>query len=78
MVDTSKIRPGMEVVGLFHGYVGIVDTIEEHGIRLAHEDLESGGEYHYIPLDWVKAVDETVHLDRAFDHAMRQWQTEPS
>jgi hypothetical protein len=77
MVNTSNIRQRMEVLGLSGGYVGIVDAVQGNTIRLAHEDPDSGGEYHFIPLDWVQSVDEAVHLNKPYDDAMREWQTGP-
>jgi len=65
----------MEIVGSFGGYVGKVEQVEGNCIRLAHEDPEPGGDYHFIPLKWVDSVDEVVHLNRPFDDAMREWET---
>jgi len=65
----------MEVVGSNGGYVGKVDKVEAKSIRLAHEDPGPGGQYHFIPATWVKAVDDAVHLDRACEDAMREWET---
>lgn len=76
-MNATNIRKGMDVVGSTGGYVGIVDQVEGASIRLAHEDPDSGGEYHFLPLDWVGSVDDAVHLDRPFDEAMRDWQTAP-
>jgi len=76
-MNAAMIHERMEVLCSTGGYVGTVDEIVGGSIRLAHEDPESGGDYHYIPLDWVESVDEAVHLDRPFDDAMREWQTAP-
>jgi hypothetical protein len=78
MANPTNIREGMEVLGTDTGYVGKVDKVEGKSIRLAHEDPEPGGDYHFIPLDWVESVDDAVHLNRAHDEAMRQWETAPA
>lgn len=74
-MQAFKIRTGMEVVGSTGGYVGKVDRVDGDRIRLAHEDPEPGGDYHFIPIAWVDAVDDVVHLNRPFDDAMRDWET---
>lgn len=77
MTNTATIQHGMEVVGSDSGYVGVVDTIEGSSIRLAHEDPEPGGDYHYLPLDWVESIDQSVHLNKPHDDAMREWNAAP-
>ena len=74
-MNTSNIREGMEIVGSYGGYVGKVDKVDGKYIRLAHEDPEAGGEYHFIPLNWVEKVDSAVHLNQPFDDAMQHWAT---
>lgn len=43
-------------------------------IKLKRDDQ---GEHHYIPLSWVKFVDDKVHVDRPGEQAMQEWSTEP-
>jgi hypothetical protein len=38
---------------------------------------DQSGQHHYIPLSWVTAVDDKVHVDRPGTQAMREWSTEP-
>jgi len=39
-------------------------------------EKDKAGKHHFIPLSWVTAVDENVHIDRPGDQAMQQWRTE--
>ena len=75
MVDATKIKPHMPVVCSHHGQFAIVDRVEGgDSIRLAQDDA---GQHHYIPLKWVRAVDDKVHIDRPGTKAMRDWSTSP-
>ena len=42
-------------------------------IKLRKDDA---GKHHFIPLSWVKTVDDQVHVDRPGDQAMKQWRLE--
>lgn len=75
MVNTAQLHERMEVLGSAGGYVGTVDKVVGNSIRLAHEDPDSGGDYHFIPLEWIESVDHAVHLNRLYDDAMREWGT---
>lgn len=69
------IRPHMTVVGSEDRELATVDHIEgRSAIMLAKDDA---GQHHYIPLSWVAAVDDKVHLDRTADQAQRDWATSP-
>jgi len=73
--ETAKelIHPHMEVVGSDGGEIATVDHVEGfQAIVLAKDD---DGVHHYIPLDWVQAVDDRVHLDRSSARATREWST---
>jgi hypothetical protein len=39
---------------------------------------DANGREHYIPLSWVRAVDDKVHIDRSSRQAMEQWSPIPS
>ena len=69
------IKPHMPVVCSENGEFATVDGIEGHSsIKLTKDD---SGQHHYIPLDWVTAVDDKVHIDRPGTQAMHEWTTKP-
>jgi hypothetical protein len=76
MNANKDIREHMEVVGSDGGHVGVVDHVEGETLKLTRDDRDAGGQHHWIPMDWVSSVDDTVHLSKNRDDAMRQWQTE--
>lgn len=78
MLDQSKlqqIKPHMAVVCSKDKQFGQVDHVEGKSLKLTKD---SSGQHHFIPLDWVKIVDDKVHIDRTGDEAMKQWTTKPS
>ena len=69
------IRSRMPVVGSNDVQFAVVDHLEGRDfIKLAKD---ASGQHHYIPLTWVTAVDDKIHLDRSRDQAMREWTTTP-
>ncbi len=78
MISASKIREHMEVVGSCGNHLGTVDRIEGNSIKLAKNDPEAGGQHHWLPLDWVASVDQTVHLSKDCGQAKREWKSSPS
>ena len=79
MLDSTTardlIKPHMAVVCSQNGEFATVDQVDGHGsIKLAKDD---DGEHHYIPLEWVTAVDDKVHIDRSSQQAKREWTTTP-
>ena len=69
----SQIRPHMPVVCSEDKQFGIVDRVEgANRIRLTRDE---DGNLHYIPANWVKHVDDKVHIDRPGPQAMREWVT---
>lgn len=62
MMDRSKIKEHMEVVGSDGAHVGTVDNLHGDLIKLTKNDPESEGEHHYLSVDHVAAVDSTVQL----------------
>lgn len=74
MADISKIQVHMEVIGSDNEHVGIVDYMEdEQTIRLTKSDRAAHGRHHLIPADWVRTVDEHVHLSKASTEVFRDW-----
>jgi hypothetical protein len=77
MFDTISayrlIKQAMPVVCSEHGQFAVVDHLEgSDTIKLAKD---GSGLHHYIPLTWVTAVDDKVHIDRSGDQAMQEWST---
>ena len=76
-MNTSEIKEQMDVVCSCGAHIGRVDKIEGNTIKLAKHDANSMNHHHWIPLDWVTAVDEKVHLNRGYDETIRDWKAEP-
>lgn len=76
--ETAKdlIKPHMPVVCSNDGQFAVVDHIE--GLDLIKLAKDEQGQHHYIPLTWVTAVDDKVHVDRPGAQAMREWTTTPA
>ncbi len=71
MVEASQIKADMPVVCSKNGQFAVVDHMEgKSTIKLTKD---SSGQHHYIPLNWVKTVDDKVHVDRPGEQAMREW-----
>lgn len=76
-VKPNQIKPNTPVVCSEDGQFAVVDHME--GADTIKLNRDSKGQHHYIPLSWVKTVDDKVHLDRPGDQAMREWtSTAPS
>jgi len=75
-IETAKelIKPHMAVVCSENGQFATVDHVEGRDeIKLTKDKT---GKHHFIPLAWVQAVDDKVHVDRPGDQAMKEWRTE--
>ena len=73
MVDVTRIREHLEVVGSDGGHVGRVDHILGDQIELARLDLAGGFTHHMIPVSWVDDVnDEKVRLSLTEHQARAQ------
>ncbi len=76
MVTTQSIKPNMPVVCSEDGQFAVVDHVEgTDSIKLKRDDK---GTHHFIPMSWVKTVDNKVHIDRPGKQAMEEWKTEPA
>jgi hypothetical protein len=75
MVNMDQIKPDMPVVCSKNGQFAVVDHMEQGSIKLKKD---GSGQHHYIPMSWVKTVDQQVHIDRPGDQAMREWSTKPT
>jgi hypothetical protein len=73
MVDVTRIREHLEVVGSDGGHVGRVDHVLGDQIELARLDLAGGFTHHMIPVSWVDDVnDEKVRLSLTEHQARAQ------
>ena len=78
MIDPSRLREHMEVVGADGGHVGKIDHIRGSEIELAKLDTQSGLKHHLIPVVWIEAVDgDTVRLSLTRDEAKARWTQKP-
>ena len=76
MVGPISIIRDMPVVCSHETPFASVDAMEGNDwIRLKQDDK---GRIHFIPLSWVRAVDDKVHIDRPAKQAMQQWSIVPS
>lgn len=76
MVDASQIKEHAKVVGLDGSHVGTVDGVSGGEIKLTKSDETAGGIHHYIPVDFVHAVEgDTITLDRPAEEVKREWST---
>ena len=76
MIATSQIKEHMEVLASDGAHVGTVDHIQgQDRIKLTKSDSPDGL-HHFIPLDWVDHVDAHVHLSKAADEVVDEWEDE--
>lgn len=75
VINANQIKPNTPVVCSNNGQFAIVDHME--GTDTIKLNKDATGQHHYIPLSWVKKVDDKVHVDRPGDQAMREWKTAP-
>lgn len=75
MFDGNRINPDMPVVCSKNGQFATVDHTE--GADFIKLKKDKAGQHHFIPMAWVKSVDDKVHIDRTGDQAMKEWTTSP-
>jgi hypothetical protein len=73
MIQARQIKSDMPVVCSENGQFAVVDHMENKTCIKLTKD--ASGQHHYIPLSWVKKVDDKIHIDRPGDQAMREWST---
>ena len=74
MINSASIKAEMPVVCSNDGQFGVVDHLEgSDSIKLKKD---ANGKHHFIPVSWVKTIDDKVHVDRPGEQAMREWRTE--
>jgi len=64
----------MEVVGSCGTHVGRVDGIEGYSVKLARD---ASDEHHYVPLEWVAGVGQTVRLRKTAEEVREGWHGAP-
>ena len=75
MLSPGQIKAKMPVVCSKGRPFAVIDHMEGNDtIKLAKDDK---GQHHYIPLSWVRSIDDKIHIDRPGDQAMREWSTTP-
>ena len=76
MIDGSKIKQHLEVIGSDGQRVGTVDHMEGPSkIKLTKNDPMSHGHHHLIPLEWVQSVDqEQVRLSKSGKDVINSWE----
>ncbi len=73
-MNAQEVKNGMPVVCSKNGQFAVVDHAEgKDSIKLKKDKT---GKHHFIPMSWVTAVDDKVHIDRPGDQAMKEWRTE--
>lgn len=74
MINAETVKPNMPVVCSNNGQFAVVDHMEgKDSIKLKKDD---SGKHHFIPMSWVKTVDDKIHIDRPGTQAMKEWRTE--
>ena len=76
MINASEIKPHTPVISSNNREFAVVDHME--GTETIKLTKDAKGQHHYIPMSWVKSVDDKVHIDRPDDQAMREWSTTPT
>lgn len=68
---SDQIKDHMPVICTNGVEFAVVDHLEgENSIKLSRDEH---GNHHWIPISWVRNVDQAVHIDRPVDQAMREW-----
>ena len=74
-IDASQIKANTKVMCSQDGQLGVVERMDgKNSLKLK----DSKGISHFIPLNWVTRVDDTIHLDRPGAQVMREWTSEPN
>ena len=74
MIDATRIREHMEVIGSDGKHVGRVDHVLGEDIELSKMDLGAGLKHHLIPVSWVDFVDDDkIRLTLDADAAKATW-----
>jgi hypothetical protein len=72
----ATIKEHMQVFGSDGTLVGVVDHMEgEDRIKLTRSD-SADGRHHFIDAGLVDHVDDSVHLSKAAEEVMGEWESE--
>ena len=71
MIKANQIKANAPVVCSKNSQFATVERME--GTDCIKLSKDSKGQNHFIPLSWVKMVDDKVHLDRPGEQAMKEW-----
>jgi hypothetical protein len=72
-MDVEQIKPGMPVDCSMEREFATVDHLDTgETIKLTRDEE---GNHHWMPLAWVKRVDDRVHVDRPTSQAKQEWST---
>lgn len=69
---TADVKPLMPVVASCGTRLGSVESLESGAIKVSHKDSPDGLP-HFVPADWVRKVDEHVHLSKNATETKREW-----
>ena len=75
LVTPAQIKPDMAVVCSENGQFATVDHMQ--GAATIKLKKDASGMHHYIPLAWVRSVDDKLHIDRPGTQAMKEWSDKP-
>ena len=73
----NNIREHIPVIASCGMRIGTVDRVEGSSIKLTKSAPAAHGEHRYIPMNWVKSVNENVRLNKNSDEVEQEWQSEP-
>ncbi|MEX2173509.1 MAG: DUF2171 domain-containing protein [Pirellulaceae bacterium] len=77
MAETKNIKEHMPVMGSCGNRLGDVDHVEGDAIKLTKKSSPDG-KHHFIPMNWVEKVDDSVRLNKDCGEAKKEWKTDPS
>jgi len=78
LIDTSQIKPHMDIIASDGERVGSVDHMEgTDRIKVTRHDPSAHKEHHhFIPIEWVARVHDHVHLSKASQDVKAHWEHE--
>jgi hypothetical protein len=71
-VNPAAVKEHMDVIASCGTKVGVVDHLEGQTVKLTQRDSPDGL-HHFIPLSWVKSVNDKIHLTKNSVEAKAEW-----